>query len=46
MKHGKGHFVWGDGSQYVGDFDTNNIEGFGEYFWMDGRVFKGEWKDN
>ncbi len=37
MKHGKGVFMWADGSKYTGDFFNNNIEGEGVYEWADGR---------
>lgn len=30
MKHGKGLFIWADGSTFEGDFKYNNIEGFGK----------------
>jgi hypothetical protein len=36
MKHGKGVFMWADGSKYTGDFFNNNIEGEGVYEWADG----------
>ena len=45
-KHGKGKFLWSDGSQYEGDFKDNNIEGYGVYIWWDGRKYSGEWKNN
>ncbi len=42
-KHGKGEFMWADGSTYLGIFVDNNIEGKGLYSWSDGRVFDGDW---
>jgi hypothetical protein len=36
-KHGRGVFVWSDGSTYNGEFHNNNIDGIGTYSWADGR---------
>jgi len=35
-----------DHSKYVGDFLDNEISGFGEYMWADGKTYKGDWKSN
>ena len=35
VKHGKGHFVWSDKSEYEGDFVNNNLQGKGYYKWSD-----------
>ena len=45
-KHGRGTFIWSDGSIYNGQFQHNNIEGTGEYKWADGRSYNGDWKNN
>ena len=29
MKHGKGKFIWKDGSSYEGEFENNIINGYG-----------------
>lgn len=31
LKHGKGKWAWSDGSVYTGDFNQDNIEGYGEF---------------
>ena len=40
-KHGRGQFLWADGSTYTGDFYENNIHGMGVYTWSDGRKYDG-----
>ena len=32
---GQGHFIWNDGSSYIGEFLENNIHGKGKYIWKD-----------
>lgn len=34
-KHGKGKFVWSDGSFYEGDFVDGVFEGVGTYYFKD-----------
>ena len=31
-KHGQGYFRWADQSTYTGEFQENNIEGYGKFF--------------
>jgi len=38
------HFA--DASKYTGFFANNEIHGYGVYEWSDGRVYKGNWKQN
>jgi hypothetical protein len=42
-KCGKGLFKWNDQSYYTGDFKDENFHGYGEYYWPDGRIYKGTW---
>lgn len=39
MKHGRGKFIWADGSTYTGELKENNICGEGTYIWPDNRKF-------
>jgi len=39
MKHGKGLYIWNDGSQYDGEWYENKINGSGTYVWPDGRRY-------
>jgi len=44
-KHGKGTFTWGiSGNKYEGNFIEDQREGFGIYKWLNGTVYKGDWK--
>ena len=45
-KHYKGELYFGDGSKYIGLFDDNEISGYGEYYWNDLKVYKGQWSNN
>ena len=36
-KEGKGRLTFADGSYYEGEFHTNEISGFGNYYWPDGK---------
>lgn len=36
-KHGRGTFIWADGSHYIGDFVNNCMDGFGEYVKSNGK---------
>lgn len=45
LLHGKGEFVWKDGTRYKGEFTMNEITGKGEYFWTDGSHYKGTVKN-
>jgi len=38
--------LFADKSRYTGEFLENEISGFGEYYWQDGKVYKGQWKNN
>lgn len=31
---------------YKGNYTNNKKDGYGEYFWGNGKVFKGEWKND
>ena len=43
MRHGKGTFLFHDGSMYRGDFENGNFEGYGWYEFEDG-YYEGQWK--
>lgn len=45
MKHGHGKLVMG-GNVYVGDFNTDLMDGNGIYTWADGKNYNGGWKAN
>jgi hypothetical protein len=36
VKHGRGWFIWGDGSSYLGQIKHNSFEGMGEFFYLNG----------
>ena len=38
---GKGEFRFKDGSNYIGDFKENYLDGSGVYNWVDGRSYNG-----
>ena len=46
MKHGRGKYVWNDGSCYDGEWFENKINGLGYYVWPDGRKYDGQWQEN
>mgnify|MGYP000904812447 CR=1 FL=1 len=46
MKCGKGKFYWNDGTFYEGEFEKNNINGYGVIKWADGSSYQGDWVDN
>jgi len=33
--------LFADGSKYTGEFLDNEISGFGDYYWSDGKIYKG-----
>lgn len=37
---------WANEDSYVGQFRKNLIDGKGSFYWADGRVYEGEWKQN
>ena len=43
MKHGEGVFKWESGNKYEGCYEYDLRQGYGEMFWSDGSVYKGEW---
>lgn len=30
---------------FEGDYIEDKKEGFGEFYWQDGKIYKGNWKD-
>lgn len=45
MMHGKGTFIWPEGKKYIGNYINNVRNGYGEYYYADGKIYKGIWKD-
>lgn len=39
--HGQGTFMFPDGRKYVGNYVYDKKEGYGEFFWLDGKIYKG-----
>jgi len=38
-----GAFKWPNWSTYTGEFSDGIIKGIGEFYWVDGSYFIGEW---
>ena len=38
--------MFGDGSKYDGNFQFNDIHGYGIYEWPDGKKYEGDWCRN
>ncbi len=30
---------------FIGDYIEDKKEGYGEFYWQDGKIYKGNWKD-
>ncbi len=46
-RHGKGKYIYSDGSYYYGDWYKNKMFGNGVLYYSDGNVeYDGEWKDD
>ena len=43
IQHGKGVYVWDDGTRYEGDFFEGNITGHGVSYYTNGDEYDGEW---
>lgn len=41
---GKGKFVYGDFTTYIGNFENSYAHGYGECYYSDGDYYKGEWQ--
>jgi hypothetical protein len=39
--HGKGHLIWPDGKEYIGEFIDDKRHGHGIFKWTDGRQYEG-----
>ena len=37
--HGGGVYKWKDGRKYVGEYENDKKNGYGKYYWNDGRIF-------
>jgi len=46
MFHGKGVYTFSDGRKYVGSWKNGLRNGYGEFYFPDGWVDKGQWKDD
>lgn len=42
--HGKGVLEWNDGRKYDGDFINNKFDGEGKYFYRNGNIYTGPFK--
>ncbi len=45
-KHGKGKYIWKDGSVYEGEWYKNNMHGQGKFTHADGTVWQGEFRND
>ena len=43
MKEGIGKLIFQDGSYYEGQFKKNELSGYGNYSWSDGKFYAGTW---
>ena len=43
--HGEGHYIWGDGREYIGSYKNDKKHGFGKYRWADKRKYIGFWEN-
>lgn len=39
----KGLFLWPDGRRYLGEYKDDLKHGYGEFYWVDNRAYKGFW---
>ena len=46
INYDKYYLKWEDGSEYIGNFIDNIIQGFGVYRFPDGSIYEGSWKNN
>jgi hypothetical protein len=42
---GFGHYIWGDGREYIGYYKNDKKHGFGKYTWPDKRKYIGYWEN-
>ena len=38
-------YIWKNGNRYSGNFEHDNINGYGEMKYANGDIYTGEWKD-
>jgi hypothetical protein len=38
-----GTFIWESGNKFIGNYEKDQREGYGEMQWNDGSVYKGFW---
>lgn len=43
-KNGHGHFHYSNGTEYIGEFNEDQRNGFGEIIWPERAKYKGYWK--
>ena len=41
---GFGIYIYDDNVTYIGQFENDKKQGFGDYKWTDGRKYRGWWK--
>lgn len=40
---GFGNLKWPDGVEYIGQFMHDKFHGQGQYYWIDGKIYVGDW---
>jgi hypothetical protein len=45
MISGYGIFSWPDGNRYEGEYTNGMKDGKGTFFFSNGKIFKGRWKN-
>ena len=43
--HGYGHYTWGDGRSYEGEYQDDMKHGKGKYTWPNGKSYDGYWQE-
>ena len=38
--NGEGVYTWKDGRKYIGCYKLDKKDGYGEFYWPDGRIYK------
>nr|GMD08878.1 phosphatidylinositol 4-phosphate 5-kinase 8 [Ipomoea batatas] len=46
LPHGKGKYIWSDGSVYDGDWDEGKMTGKGRIIWSSGSTYEGDFSGN
>jgi len=43
QRHGEGTYIWPNGDKYVGNWENDNMSGYGEYTYANGKLKNGIW---